>query len=164
MNITKHILLALIVLTIASCKNDEPYFMFEVQDVDVNQNVADKNRLKTDIEFVSIAYNDLYGSNISRNDLEDIINTYQSFGDKSLVIEMMIGKFISNSTNNIPEIQRTSKESVEIFVQESYEKIFNRTPSAMEKWHMTEYIYNDEAISAEMVYYALMTSNEYRYY
>lgn len=159
-----HILFAFLMLCIASCKNDDPYVMFEVDSVDVNQSVADKNRLKTDIEFVSIAYNDLFGTNISQNELEDIITSYKSFGDKSLVIEMIIRKFIATNNSNIPSIQRTSKENVEVFVQDTYEKIFNRTPNAMEKWHMTEYIFNDEEISADMVYFALMTSNEYRYY
>ena len=80
---------------IVSCSKD-PNYLFEVENVEINQASADKNRLKTDIEFVSIAYNDLYGQNISQGELDDIITVYKSFGDKSLVIEMIIRKFISN--------------------------------------------------------------------
>ena len=50
------------------------------------------------------------------------------------------------------------------FVQETYETIFNRTPNAFEKWYLTDYIYSHQEIDAKMVYYSLMTSNEYRYY
>ena len=106
----------------------------------------------------------MYGQNISQGELDDIITVYKSFGDKSLVIEMIIRKFISNEDSQIPNINRASKQTVEQFVQETYETIFNRTPNAFEKWYLTDYIQNHQEIDAEMVYYALMTSNEYRYY
>ena len=88
---------------IVACSKD-PNYLFEVENVEVNPASADKNRLKTDIEFVSIAYNDLYGQNISQGELDDIITVYKSFGDKSLVIEMIIRKFISNEDSQIPNI------------------------------------------------------------
>ena len=94
---------------LVGCSKD-PNYLFEVENVEVNQASADKNRLKTDIEFVSIAYNDLYGQNISQGELDDIITVYKSFGDKSLVIEMIIRKFISNEDSQIPNINRTSNK------------------------------------------------------
>ena len=42
-------------------------------------------------------------------------------------------------------------------------KDFNRTPNAFEKWYLS-IIQNNKDVSGEMVYYGLMTSNEYRYY
>ena len=154
----------LAVLVLSSCSNDDPYFLFEVDNVEVQQSDADKNRLKTDIEFVSIAYNDLYGSNIPQNQLEEIITSYKSFGDKSLVIELIIKKFILDESSDIPNLLRLSRESVESFVVEAYEKLYNRTPNAFEKWHMTELIMDNTIIDAEMIYFSMMTSNEYRYY
>tara|TARA_Y100000385_G_scaffold287039_1_gene350346 strand:- start:172 stop:660 length:489 start_codon:yes stop_codon:yes gene_type:complete len=161
----KHYLYISLICTclIVACSKD-PNYLFEVENVEINQASDDKNRLKTDIEFVSIAYNDLYGQNISQGELDDIITVYKSFGDKSLVIEMIIRKFISNEDSQIPNINRASKQTVEQFVQETYETIFNRTPNAFEKWYLTDYIQNHQEIDAEMIYYALMTSNEYRYY
>lgn len=151
-------------LILSSCSNDDPYFLFEVDNVEVQQSDANKNRLKTDIEFVSIAYNDLYGSNIPHNELEEIITSYKSFGDKSLVIELIIKKFIVDESSDIPNLLRISRGSIETFVEETYEKLYNRTPNAFEKWHMTELIMNNTAIDAEMVYFSMMTANEYRYY
>ena len=120
--------------------------------------------LKTDIEFVSIAYTDIYGSSISQSELEDIITSYQSFGDKSLVIELIIRKFIFTSQSNIPSINRNNISDVENFVQQAYEKLYNRTPNAFEKWYLSDYIMSNSFINGETFYYSLMTSNEYRYY
>ena len=161
----KYYLYASLICTclIVSCSKD-PNYLFEVENVEINQASADKNRLKTDIEFVSIAFNDLYGQNISQGELDEIITVYKSFGDKSIVIEMIIRKFISDEDSQIPNIDRSTEQTVKQFVQETYETIFNRTPNAFEKWYLTDYIYKHQEIDAKMVYYSLMTSNEYRYY
>ena len=57
-----HIALMAIVLT--ACKQ-EPSSIFEVEDVTVSLNEG-KKILKTDIEFVSIAYTDIFSTNISQ--------------------------------------------------------------------------------------------------
>lgn len=164
MKTTIYTFLMLLLLVFSSCSNDDPYFLFEVDKVEVEQSNAEKNQLKTDIEFVSIAYNDLYGSNIPQNQLEEIITSYKSFGDKSLVIELIIKKFILDDGSDIPSLLRISRESVDSFVVDAYEKLYNRSPNAFEKWHMTELILNNGSIDAEMVYFSMMTANEYRYY
>lgn len=164
MKTSVYIFLTLTLLVFSSCSNDDPYFIFEVDKVEVEQTNADKNRLKTDIEFVSIAFNDLYGTNIPQNQLEEIITSYKSFGDKSLVIELIIKKFILDEGSAIPNLLRISRESVELFVVEAYEKLYNRTPNTFEMWHMTELIMNNSSVDAEMVYFSMMTANEYRYY
>lgn len=164
MKTTLFTLCSIALLMLSSCSNDDPYFLFEVDNVEVQQSDANKNRLKTDIEFVSIAYNDLYGSNIPQNQLEEIITSYKSFGDKSLVIELIIKKFIVDESSDIPSLVRVSRQSVETFVLDAYEKLYNRTPNAFEKWHMTELIMNNTNIDAEMIFFSMMTANEYRYY
>lgn len=153
----------LIALTFTACKRD-PSYIFEVDDVAVTQSAGEKNRLKTDIEFVSIAYADIFGASIPQNDLEEIVTTYKSFGDKSLVIEMIIRKFVDDGGSNIQSINRSSTENIELFVSETYKKLYNREPDAYEKWYLSDLISNENDIDAEIVYYALMTANEYRYY
>ena len=156
--------LLIAVLCISSCKKDDPAYLFEVEKVEVKPSTANKDRLKTDIEFVSIAYNDLFGTNISQNELDKIITTYQSFGDKSLVIELIIRKFIFSGETNISTIDRSSDASIEAFVQESYEKVYNRTPNSFEKWYLTDFLKSNEDVNNQVYYYSIMTANEYRYY
>ena len=153
----------LIIIVFSACKRD-PSYIFEVNDVAVSASTGEKNRLKTDIEFVSIAHTDIFGSNISSNDLENIVTTYKSFGDKSLTIEMIIRKFIDDGGSNITPIDKSSNKSIELFVMETYKKLYNREPDAFEKWYLSDLITNDDVINAEIVYFSMMTANEYRYY
>ena len=156
-------LIYILLIVLSSCKRD-PSYIFEVNDVTVTASTGEKNRLKTDIEFVSIAHTDIFGSNISSNNLENIVTTYKSFGDKSLTIEMIIRKFIDDGGTNITAIDRSSKTSIESFVINTYKKLYNREPDAFEKWYLTDLIANDDMINAEIVYFSMMTANEYRYY
>ena len=156
-------LIYILLIVLSSCKRD-PSYIFEVNDVTVTASTGEKNRLKTDIEFVSIAHTDIFGSNISSKDLENIVTTYKSFGDKSLTIEMIIRKFIDDGGTNITSIDRSSKTSIESFVINTYKKLYNREPDAFEKWYLSDLIANDDEINAEIVYFSMMTANEYRYY
>ena len=45
-----------------------------------------------------------------------------------------------------------------------YKKLFNRTPDEYELWFVTDMIQKDTALTAELIYFSLMTANEYRYY
>lgn len=159
----RYIIYILLLIVLSSCKRD-PSYIFEVNDVTVTASTGEKNRLKTDIEFVSIAHTDIFGSNISSNNLENIVTTYKSFGDKSLTIEMIIRKFIDDGGTNITAIDRSSKTSIESFVINTYKKLYNREPDAFEKWYLSDLIANDDVINAEIVYFSMMTANEYRYY
>ena len=159
----KNIIYILLLIVLSSCKRD-PSYIFEVNDVTVTASTGEKNRLKTDIEFVSIAHTDIFGSNISSKDLENIVTTYKSFGDKSLTIEMIIRKFIDDGGVNITAIDKSSNTSIESFVINTYKKLYNREPDAFEKWYLSDLIANDDVINAEMVYFSMMTANEYRYY
>lgn len=157
------IYIVFIAIAITACKQD-PSSIFEVQDITVSLNEGEKNRLKTDIEFVSIAYTDIFSTNISQNNLEEVITTYKSLGDKSLVIEMIVRKFISEGGSSIQNIDRSSSTSIESFVTDVYKKLYNRTPDAYELWYLTDVIQKDQDINASLIYYSMMTANEYRYY
>ena len=43
-------------------------------------------------------------------------------------------------------------------------KLFNRNPDEYELWFIADMIQRDSTVTAELIYFSLMTSNEYRYY
>ena len=77
---------------------------------------------------------------------------------------MIIRKFIDEGGNNITTIDKRSTNSIESFVTEVYKKLYNREPNSFEKWHLSDLISNNDQITAEIIYFSIMTSNEYRYY
>ena len=159
----KKIIFLLSILTLVSCKKEKKV-TYHVNDVNITQNSAVKDHLKSTTEFISIAYSDIFGTVITTAKLADLSTMYRAFGDKKLIEEMVIKNFLNESTIQIPQIDRTSEITVQNFVNNSYKKLFNRTPDEYELWFVTDIIIKDSDLTAELIYFSLMTANEYRYY
>ena len=155
------IALILITFFIASCKKETSY-VYQVNDVNVSQTDVNKENTKSVIEFISIAYSDVFGTTISQNDLENLSNMYDSFGDLKLMEDLIIRNFL-NQTNTIPTDQEM-KADVNTFIKDTYHKLLNRDPNEFEVWYLTNEINTDASITAELVYYGILTSDEYRTY
>ena len=158
----KKIIFLLSVLTLVSCKKEKKA-VYGLNDVDISQNSANKDYLKSTTEFISIAYSDIFGTVISINKLADLTKIYKAFGDKKLIEQMVIKNFL-NEPNQIPQIDRSSTSTINSFVQNAYTKLYNRTPDEYELWFVADMITKDNDLTSELIYFSLMTANEYRYY
>ena len=154
------LLLATIAMLFTACKKE---YIFGVDDVDVVQNSASKNNVKTTTEFVSIAYSDIFGSTVPQTYLTKLSLAYLAFGDKKLVEDIIIKNMLNAPGVQLPT-QQTMLADVDLFINNTYKKFYNRTPSEFELWKMKQLIQADSTITPELVYYAFLTSDEYRYY
>ena len=159
----KNIIFLLSILTLVSCKKEKKV-TYHVNDVNITQNASVKDHLKSTTEFISIAYSDIFGTVISTNKLADLTTIYKAFGDKKLIEQMVIKNFLNEPTIQIPQIDRSSMSTINNFVTDAYKKLYNRNPDEYELWFVADLITKDDDLTAELVYYSLMTSNEYRYY
>jgi len=159
----RNIVLIFSVLILFSCKK-EKNVIYKLNNVTIEQNSANKDHLKSTTEFISIAYSDIFGTVISTNKLADLTTIYKAFGDKKLIEQMVIKNFLNEPTNLIPVIDTTSVTTIKDFVTDAYKKLYNRNPDEYELWFVADMITKDNDLTAELVYYSLMTSNEYRYY
>ena len=151
------------ILLLFSCKK-EKNVTYQLNDVTIENNSANKDHLKSTTEFISIAYSDIFGTVISTNKLADLTTIYKAFGDKKLIEQMVIKNFLNEPTIQIPQIDRSSMSTINNFVTDAYKKLYNRNPDEYELWFVADLITKDDDLTAELVYYSLMTSNEYRYY
>lgn len=145
-----------------SCKKD-PKYVYGVNDVTVSQSGVSKPNVKSTIEFISIAYSDLFGTTISAGELTDLSLCYLAFGDKKFIEDLIIRNFLNKPGVIIPT-QATMTADVSAFASATYRKFYNRDPNEFEKWQVVNYINSNSSITPELVYYAFMTSDEYRYY
>ena len=159
----RNIVLIVSVLILFSCKKEKSV-TYQLNDVAIEQNSTNKDHLKSTTEFISIAYSDIFGAIISTNKLADLTTIYKAFGDKKLIEQMVIKNFLNEPTNLIPVIDTTSVTTIKDFVTTAYKKLYNRNPDEYELWFVADMIAKDSGLTAELVYYSLMTSNEYRYY
>ena len=150
-------------LILVSCKK-EKNVTYQLDDVIIENNAAKKDHLKTTTEFISIAYSDIFGTVISTNKLAELTKIYKAFGDKKLIEQMVIKNFLNEPSIQIPQIDRSSIIAINNFAQNVYKKLYNRTPDEYELWVVSNMIENDSNLTSELIYFSLMTANEYRYY
>lgn len=97
----KKIIALLIIVAVASCTKDTTY-LYEVKDVNVTQSGNSKTTAKTTIEFISIAYSDLFSTTISNGKLVELNTAYSSFGDKKLIEDRIIRQFLADTLLTLP--------------------------------------------------------------
>ena len=84
-----------VVFLITSCKK-ETDFIYGVTDVDIQKPDANKPNVKSTFTFISIAYSDLFGANISQTQLVELQTAYAAFGDQRLIEQMIIKNFLND--------------------------------------------------------------------
>ena len=144
----------------SSCKKD---YIYEVTDVTVTQPGGSKDNVKTTTEFISIVYSDLFNTIIPTDTLLYVQQAYEAFGDKKLIEDRIVRHFLNSPSVQIPS-DATMRANVPLFVDETIQKFFNRKPDAFENYFISNIISSATTITPMMVYYACMTSIEYRYY
>jgi len=159
----RKLLFATILISLAvSCKKDTEY-IYEVDPVTVRKDDNLKSVEKTTVEFISIAYADVFGQTISQNQLGQLSLLYLSFGDKRLIEDMLIKNMFNSQSIQLPS-EETMRADVTTFVNSIYLKLFNRLPNELEAFTLKKKISDNTSIMPDMVYYSMMTSDEYRFY
>ena len=159
----RKLILIFSILLLFSCKKEKK-ITYQLNDVTIENNTANKDHLKSTIEFISIAYSDIFGTVISANKLADLSQIYKAFGDKKLIEQMVIKNFLNEPSIQISQIDRSSTSTINSFVQNTYTKLYNRTPDEYELWFVADMIQKDTTLTSALIYFSLMTANEYRYY
>ncbi len=158
----KFTLFIFLLTLVFSCKK-ESQVVYQVNDVALYQSAAEKRFLKSETELISIAYSDIFGTSITADLLEKIQGPYIAFGDKATVIDLIIRNFLNATNNQIPGNQQM-RANIPQFVIDTYLNLYNRYPDEYESWKLRQMIETDAGITPEMVFYAMMTADEYRYY
>ncbi len=151
-------LLLCLTLFVFSCKKKQEY-VYDVNDETISAAGVQKPNVKSNTEFISIAHTDVMGTTVSAGNLNELKTQYLAFGDKGVVEDLIIRNFMNKSGNTIPTSIGTDKKA---FVTNAYKKVYNRVPNEYEIYYLTDLLNKNSSITAEMFYYSLMTSNEYR--
>ncbi|CAI8414584.1 MAG: Uncharacterised protein [Cryomorphaceae bacterium] len=122
-----------------------------------------KNELKDDLQFMTIAYRDLYEEEIPVSVLETMRKAYISFGDKALVVDEIVQSLLLNPDLELPTQQEIADDPG-AFISQTYKRFFLRDASDFELAFWESQLAEDESLTAQDIYYVFMTSSEYKYY
>jgi hypothetical protein len=156
------IYILIIFISLLSCTEEKKY-QYEVNPVTVSKNNGEKNNRKSTTEFISIAYSDLFGTSIPQTRLINLSIAYSSFGDLKVIEERIIKNLLNDSNVVIPTSPSVGGDTM-LFVSNTYKKFFNREPNEFEKHYWKELISTNSDVNPSTIYYAMMTSDEYRFY
>jgi len=154
-------ILILAVIFLFSCK--EKTFIHEVNEIDVTQNNADKDKEKSPEVFINIVYANLYQEALSPNNLVDITDIITSIGDKQVAYETVIAKMMADPNVKLPT-EEEMRGDIEQFIIDTYKRFYVRLPSEAEKTWWENYIESHPNLTPELLYFAMATSNEYYFY
>jgi hypothetical protein len=155
-------LLILFLLFCFSCSPEKEY-QYEVNPVTISQNSGPKGNQKSTTEFIAIAYTDLFGTTIPQSKLIDLSIAYTSFGDLKVIEERIIRNLLNDTSVIIPAVPSVAGDT-SVFISNTYKKFFNREPNEFEKHYWKELIRANASVQPDVMYFALMTSDEYRFY
>ncbi|MFN7013579.1 MAG: hypothetical protein ACK4ON_04815, partial [Bacteroidia bacterium] len=142
----KHILIIVVfAVGFFSCKRERA-ILYDVQDVYVKRDGANKTRLKTTTEFIAIAYSDIFGTTIPQNKLDEITLVYESFGDKKMMEDNIVKNFINSTSAQIPSSSAMNAD-LDKFISDAYKKLYNREPSETEAFKVKELIKSNSNIT-----------------
>ena len=162
MKIILKIFISILLISALACIKEKKY-QYDVNPVSVGQQGGEKNNRKSTTEFISIAYADLFGTNIPQSKLVNLSVAYSSFGDLKVIEERIIKNFLNDSNVVVPPLPSINGDTA-LFIVNSYKKFYNREPNEFEKHYWKEFIRTHFTITPATIYYAMMTSDEYRFY
>ena len=158
----KKILFILLSISFFSC-TDEKKYQYGIDPIDVTQGGGQKTNQKSTTEFISIAYSDLYGTVIPQTKLVNLSVAYSSFGDLKVIEKRIIANFLNDTTIQLPATPAVNGDTA-LFITNAYKKFFNREPNEFEKFKWQELVRTNSSVNPMTIYFALMTSDEYRFY
>lgn len=155
-------LLSLLMVVAFGCKK-EIIDQYNLQPVRADNGQGEKTTLKSDEQLISIMHTDLFGSAITSNQLKVLFKAYSSFGDKNLIIDEITRKFLADPSVVLPQ-DTYMHSNTDKFIREMYARFFIRQPNEMEVWYLKKVIGENPDLGVEAVVYAMLTSDEYKYF
>ncbi|NVK28694.1 MAG: hypothetical protein HWE14_11655 [Flavobacteriia bacterium] len=157
-----HVVSILILFLLVSCKEVEVN-QYEVNPVGVSSGGADKSQLKSDLQLISIMFSDVFGRAISQTELQDLADSYNSFGDKQVIIDRLTWRFLNDPSAQLPTDVELQNDPAAV-VTTLYERYYSRTPGEMEVWYYQNWLNDNPNLGVLHLAFVLLTADEYKYY
>ncbi len=151
----------IIFISLSSCKKEDP--IYDINQVQSHSYNANKDKLKTPSQYISILYANLFQKALSPNELVEITRCIESVGDKELVHEVIISNFMNKDGIVIPS-DSLMRADLNLYIEEVYKRFYVRDITEAEREYFLNFFAAHPNVSTEMVYTAFSLSNEYQFY
>jgi hypothetical protein len=169
MRVFKYIIIMLAVSLAFSCVKrieekvvyDNVYYQMDT--VAVYQTAAQKVKQKTALQYLSIMYADFFNKAIPSSELNDLDELSLAFGDKGLMNELYLSKYLRRGDVQIPS-DVEMRADVDAFIDDTYIRFYLRNPTAYERRFLTDLIETDADLTPALIFTSFALANEYYFY
>lgn len=167
MQIFKHntLLVALLlgsILFFTSCQKEDE-IVYGLTSTDVLTPSINKNKPKTDAQFIAVLYVNLFQKAISTDDQIEVERLVRSIGDKRLAYELIISSYMNDPEVILPSYSEM-RADLDKFIIETYERFYVRQPTQLELEYFRNYLENNTTVTPELVYFAFAIADESFFY
>ena len=145
----------------SSCQKDD--IVYDINQLQSSSYNANKNKLKSVSQYISIVYANLFQKALSSNELVEITRCIESIGDKQVAHEIVLSNFMNEPDVIIPS-DSIMRADLDLFLEETYKRFFVRDITEAEREFFLNYLNANPNVSSEMVYMSFALSNEYQFY
>ena len=145
-----YIIFSLILFTFASCKKEEP--IYDVNQIQSTSYNANKDKLKSPAQYISILYANLFQQALSANELVEITRCIESIGDKEVAHEIILSNFMNKSGVTLPS-DSLMRFDLNGFIEETYKRFYVRDITEAEREFFLNFFESHPDLTVEMVYY-----------
>jgi hypothetical protein len=136
---------------------------YQMDTVAIYQTAAQKVKQKTALQYLSIMYADFFNKAIPLSELNDLDELSLAFGDKGLMNEMYLSKYLRRGDVDVPS-DGEMRADIDGFIDETYIRFYLRNPTAYERQFLTSLIEDDVDLTPALIYTAFALANEYYFY
>ena len=139
--------------------------IYGLDDVPLYTSSVDKNKQKTNTQYLSTIYSDLYQTTIPGSNLATLSNMLLASGDKIMMSELITNAFMNDApVQALVPTQAEMNTDLDAFIRSTYIRFYLREPTEFEKYYLKKIIEEDTSITPEIIYTSFATSNEYWFY
>ena len=158
----KNSIIIVLLISIVAC-TQERKLEYEVNNVNLLPSDAPKTKLKSEEQYISVLYSNLFQRSLSADELFDISNATASLGDKQLAHQMIVSNFMSKADIKLPA-DTLMRNQTDKFISDAYIRFLIRRPTQAELTYWNTYIKGHSKVNVIQVYTAFALCDEYGYY
>lgn len=149
-------------LLLAGCQA-EPEVTYGLQPLEISASSAEKDRVKSIEQWITILHADLFGEALGSAELFEIKQAFASVGDQEIARAVLVSNFMRDAEVQLPEAGIIAQDP-DGFIDETYIRFLVRYPTEAERTWMRNYLSSNPTMTPELVYTAFALSEEYLHY
>ena len=151
-----------ILLLIGGCTS-EPDVTYGLQPLELSASNAEKDRVKSIDQWITILYADLFGEALGSAELFEVKQAFFSVGDQNIARATLVSNFMQDANVQLPDAG-VMVQDPDGFIDDTYVRFLVRYPTEAERTWMRNYLASNPTMTPELVYTAFALSEEYLHY